>query len=87
MQLDLIQERIFTIRSERVMLDFHLADLYDVETRALKQAVRRNIDRFPDDFMFQLTKREWNDVITNCDNLPGTSNLRQPHPLHLLNRE
>jgi hypothetical protein len=52
-----------------VLLDFHLASLYDVETRVLKQQVRRNIDRFPDDFMFKLTKREWDQVITNCDNL------------------
>jgi hypothetical protein len=40
------------------MLDFHLAELYEVETKVLKQAVRRNIDRFPDDFMFELTKVE-----------------------------
>jgi len=54
------------------MLDFHLAELYEVETRALKQAVRRNIERFPSDFMFVLTKKEWQEVITNCDNLPST---------------
>ena len=52
------------------MLDFDLAEMYEVENRALKQAVKRNIDRFPDDFMFQLTKPEWSEVITNCDNLP-----------------
>lgn len=52
------------------MLDFDLAEMYEVENRALKQAVKRNIDRFPDDFMFQLTKPEWTEVITNCDNLP-----------------
>lgn len=61
---------IFWIRGEKVMLDFHLAELYDVETRALKQAVRRNAKRFPDDFMFELSKQEWNKLITNCDNLP-----------------
>jgi len=43
-----------------------------VETRALKQAVKRNLDRFPEDFMFQLTKTEWQEVITFCDNLPDT---------------
>ncbi|MDR0733038.1 MAG: ORF6N domain-containing protein [Dysgonamonadaceae bacterium] len=48
---------------------FDLAELYGVETRVLKQAVRRNIDRFPSDFMFQLSKSEWNEVITICDNL------------------
>jgi hypothetical protein len=52
------------------MLDFDLAGMYEVENRALKQAVKRNLDRFPLDFMFQLTKKEWQEVITNCDNLP-----------------
>ncbi len=52
------------------MLDFDLAKLYQVETRVLKQAVRRNMERFPNDFMFQLNKKEWNELITICDNLP-----------------
>jgi phage regulator Rha-like protein len=51
------------------MLDFDLAELYGTETRILKQSVRRNIDRFPKDFMFQLTKKEWKELITICDNL------------------
>jgi hypothetical protein len=50
---------ILDIRGKRVILDYELAKLYEVETKALKQAVRRNIDRFPEDFMFQLTKEEW----------------------------
>ena len=50
------------------MLDFDFATMYEVETRSLKQAVKRNTDRFPDDFMFQLTKNEWQELITNCDN-------------------
>lgn len=54
-----IQKRIFEIRSERVMLDFDIAHLYEVETKVLNQAVKRNITRFPDDFMFQLTTAEW----------------------------
>lgn len=54
-----IQNRIYEIRGERVMLDFDLALLYEVETKALNQAVKRNIKRFPDDFMFQLTPNEW----------------------------
>jgi hypothetical protein len=58
MQLQIIQERIFEIRGNRVMLDFHLAEMYEVETKALKQAVRRNIKRFPKDFMFELTQQE-----------------------------
>jgi hypothetical protein len=53
------------------MFDFDLSLLYEVETRILKQAVRRNIDRFPDDFLIQLTKNEWQKVITICDNLPA----------------
>jgi hypothetical protein len=54
-----IQNRIYEIRGERVMLDFDLAALYEVETKVLNQAVKRNIERFPDDFMFQLTENEW----------------------------
>ena len=63
MELQIIQNKIFEIRGQRVMLDFHLAELYHVETRALKQAVRRNKERFPDDFMFELTKEESNQLI------------------------
>jgi hypothetical protein len=65
-----VLEKIFHIRNQKVMFDIDLAVLYQVETRALKQAVKRNILRFPDDFMFQLTKSEWKEVITFCDNLP-----------------
>lgn len=72
MQLQIIQNKIFEIRGQRVMLDFDLAELYKVENRALKQAVKRNQDRFPNDFMFVLTKNEWEEVITICDNLPQT---------------
>lgn len=61
--------QIFYIRGKRVLLDFHLATLYEVETRSLKQQVKRNIDRFPEDFMFKLTIAEWKELITNCDNL------------------
>ncbi len=53
-----LETRIYTIRGQKVMLDSDLAELYQVETKALKRAVRRNIDRFPDDFMFELTKEE-----------------------------
>ena len=58
-QLELIQSKIYEIRGQRVMLDFDLAELYQVETRVLNQAVKRNIDRFPEDFMFQVTAEEW----------------------------
>lgn len=54
-----IQNRIYNLRGERVMLDFDLADLYEVETRVLNQAVKRNIERFPKDFMFQLKSFEY----------------------------
>jgi len=64
-----ILSQIFYIRGQKVMLDLHLAALYGVETRALKQQVRRNSDRFPEDFMFELSKSEWTELITNCDNL------------------
>ncbi len=57
-----IQNRIYEIRGERVMLDFDLAALYEVETRVLNQAVKRNIKRFPADFMFQLTKEEFENL-------------------------
>ena len=70
MELKTIQSRIYEIRGQKVMLDFDLAELYQVETRTLKQAVKRNLDQFPADFMFQLSKPEWQEVITNCDNLP-----------------
>lgn len=54
-----IQQSIFEVRGQKVMLDFDLAELYGVETKVLNQAVKRNIDRFPKDFMFRLTKQEW----------------------------
>ena len=63
MDLKIIQNKIFEIRGCRVMLDLHLAELYRVETRALKQAVKRNIDRFPTDFMFELTADEAKQLI------------------------
>jgi ORF6N domain len=59
MEITLIQTRIHEVRGQKVMLDFDLANLYQVETRVLNQSVKRNIKRFPIDFMFQLTKEEW----------------------------
>lgn len=58
MELQIIQNRIYEIRGLKVMLDYDLAELYEVETRALNQAVKRNMKRFPIDFMFQLNKEE-----------------------------
>jgi hypothetical protein len=60
--VELIERSIFLIRGQKVMLSPHLAELYGVETRALVQAVKRNSDRFPDDFMFQLTEKEFADL-------------------------
>lgn len=54
-----IIRRIYIIREQKVMLDFDLASLYEVETKALNQAVKRNSERFPEDFMFRLTPKEW----------------------------
>jgi len=67
--IEKIKSKIYLIRGKKVMFDSDLAELYGVETRILKQAVKRNIKRFPDDFMFQLTKAERDEVITICDNL------------------
>jgi len=62
MLLQTIQNKIYEIRNQKVMLDFDLAELYEVETRVLNQAVKRNIDRFPERFMFQLNPDEWKNV-------------------------
>ena len=59
MELQPIQSKIYEVRGYKVMLDFDLAEIYQTETRILNQAVKRNIERFPEDFMFQLTQREW----------------------------
>ena len=62
MELQVIQNKIYEIRGQRVMLDFDLAEMYEVETKVLKQAVRRNLKRFPKDFMFELTKNEFDSL-------------------------
>jgi hypothetical protein len=58
------ENKIYSIRGQRIMFDFGLAQLYEVKTKALKQAVKRNIARFPEDFMFELTKSEWKELVT-----------------------
>ena len=60
---------ILTIRSQKVLIDADLAAIYGVPTKALNQAVKRNADRFPNDFLFQLTDEEKQEVVTNCDHL------------------
>ena len=62
-----IENRILAIRGQQVMLDRDLAELYGVETKVLNQAVKRNIERFPEHFMFQLTKDEQTELVTICD--------------------
>lgn len=62
MEIELIQSKIYEIRGIKVMLDFDLAALYEVETKSLNLAVKRNALRFPSDFMFQLTLEEWNQL-------------------------
>ncbi|HQS67237.1 MAG TPA: ORF6N domain-containing protein [Sulfuricurvum sp.] len=66
---DSIKNKIYTIRELQVMLDRDLAELYGVETKVFNQAVKRNEDRFPSDFRFQLTAIEKNELVTNCDRL------------------
>lgn len=64
MQIQPIQNKIYEVRGQKVMFDFDLAELYEVETRALKQAVRRNRERFPEDFMFELTEFEIDSMVS-----------------------
>jgi hypothetical protein len=66
---EVIERKIFMIRGHKVMLDRDLAELYGVATKVLNQAVKRNISRFPQDFMFQLTEAEKEKVVTDCDHL------------------
>jgi len=74
MKAQIIQDSIYEVRGERVMLDFDLAKLYSVETRIFNQAVKRNGQSFPKDFMFRLTAKEWKEIsssqIVMMDNLP-----------------
>ena len=74
MELAIIQNRIYDIRGQKVMIDRDLAELYQVETRRLNEAVKRNIKRFPSDFMFQLTKEEFDQLKTNLIFQNGISN-------------
>lgn len=64
-----IEKSILKLRSKRIMLDTDLAALYGVTTKRLNEQVKRNIERFPEDFMFQLTNREKSEVVANCDHL------------------
>jgi hypothetical protein len=74
MNLEIIENRIIELRGHKVMLDFHLADLYEIETRVLKQAVRRNLNRFPSDFMFELSDNEIDSLVSQFV-IPSKSKL------------
>ncbi len=63
--MQVVQDRIYILRGFRVMLDFHLAEMYGVEPRVLNQSVSRNKDRFPSDFMFRLTTSEWKEFLNS----------------------
>ena len=78
--LALVKSKIYTIRGQKVMLDFDLAHMYEVKTGSLNQSVKRNIERFPDDFMFQLNEEEWEEwksryVISNFIKNEDNTNL------------
>lgn len=77
MDIQIIYTKIHNIRGQRVMLDYDLAELYEVETRTLKQAVRRNIERFPDDFMFELSQDEFYN-LTSQNVMSSWGGLRHP---------
>jgi hypothetical protein len=65
MQLTVIQQKIYEVKGYKIMLDFDLAELYEVETRVMNQAVKRNSNRFPSDFMFRLTAEEWAELSSS----------------------
>ena len=76
-----VERRILSLRGHRVLLDYDLASLYGVETRALKQAVKRNLDRFPADFMFQLTPEEYHFLKSQIVTSKNGSGGKQKLPL------
>lgn len=82
--ITLIQNKIYEIRGQRVMLDFDLAPLYQVQTKVLKQAVRRNIERFPADFMFEITIDEYNSLKDSLRSQIVTSNPKEARDICLL---
>jgi hypothetical protein len=71
-----ITQSIYIIRDQKVLMDSDLAELYGVETKRLNEQVKRNIERFPEDFMFQLTQKEWEELLTLLGDAPEDSSLR-----------
>jgi hypothetical protein len=79
MELEIIKEHIFLVRGFRVMLDSDLAALYQVKTKVLKQAVKRNLDRFPDDFMFELSQIEYSTLRSQFVTLENRETSKGSH--------
>lgn len=79
------ERHILLIRSQKVLLDFDLAELYGVETRALKQAVKRNSERFPEDFLFEQTEAEVDDLVSQ-NVIPGRGKLGGAPPTPSLSK-
>ena len=71
MNTEIIHNKIYEIRGHKVMLDYEIAEMYEVETKRINEQVKRNIERFPEDFMFQLTENEWvmmrSQIVTTSD--------------------
>jgi hypothetical protein len=76
MELELIKRSILEIRGKKVILDFELAMMYQVETKYLKRTVRNNLKRFPSDFMFELTAEEWNNLRCNFSTSKKSGGIR-----------
>ncbi|MGG7034087.1 MAG: ORF6N domain-containing protein [Flavobacterium sp.] len=80
MHLVAIQNKIYEVNGIKVMLDFDLAELYEVETRVLNQAIKRNIDSFPEDFMFRLTTEEWDEISSSQMMMSSQSVMTSKRP-------
>ncbi len=76
--VEVIARRIYLIRDQKVILDFDLAELYEVSTKALNQAVKRNLKRFPEDFMFQLSEEEADATLNRSQIVTGSQKHRNP---------
>jgi hypothetical protein len=79
MEIEIIKSRIYQMRGYKVMIDSDLAELYQVSTKALKQAIRRNIERFPDDFMFELNQEEYKSLRSQFVTLEAGESLKGKH--------
>lgn len=79
MEIEIIKSRIYQVKGYKVMLDVDLAELYEVPTKALKQAVKRNLDRFPEDFMFELSQNEYATLRSHFVTLKAFTGTRGKH--------